>query len=172
MFLMSACHMTDYCGQQSNNGNPQQPSTPPDKKVLSQLFCLVCYTSDDRQAICKLLDKGLDKNLIADGSSTLALAVQLGRFNIADELLRHGTDPNLQNQGTLPLFWAVATINPAITELLLNFKANPNKRVSWYKETPLEFAEWLLKRVSNCRFYKTIFGHYFRVNEVVELLRK
>ncbi|KAH0525986.1 hypothetical protein TsFJ059_009372 [Trichoderma semiorbis] len=68
----------------------------------------------------------------------LMIAIQQGHYKIAEALLRHGADPNLQEQGGQTALW-MAVVHERIDfcRLLLAYKADPSLALKDSEITPL-----------------------------------
>jgi ankyrin repeat protein len=126
-------------------------------KVGGLTALLFSVRQGDAATAQSLIDGGADVNQVSAGDHTspLMMAIVNGRFDLADQLLKEGANPNLaQDNGAAPLYavlncvWADRTLYPQptaydqqkITYLqlmqdLLAHGANPNTRLKkhvWY----------------------------------------
>lgn len=111
-----------------------------DPKV-TRLFQAVA--NEDIHSVKRLLDDGVSPNAGGKkGDTPLILAVMLGRFGIAGELLRRGADPDLQNaDGETAMIYAASAPTGAETliGLLVKYKASPHI-ADKHGDTPLRVA--------------------------------
>ena len=76
-----------------------------------------------------VIDCGANPNIrsTADGGTPLHVTADRGYLGIVKFLLRHGADPNIQNNyGWTPLHFVASYGYPEVAELLLKHGANPN----------------------------------------------
>ena len=95
---------------------------------------------DNSEVVSVLLDTGMDPN------SGIFAAVVENRLESATALLAGGANPNLpNNSGNTPLTWAISYNHVAVTEVLLEWGADPNATLfGAVREKLVEVVRYLL----------------------------
>ena len=92
---------------------------------------IIAAISFGNYKISKLLvDNNTELNFLnANGYPPLSIAVMLDNEKITQLLLENGADSNFHDKETSPLHWAIRSNYRFITQLLLQYNANPNERL-------------------------------------------
>ncbi|MCC2545538.1 ankyrin repeat domain-containing protein [Hymenobacter sp. BT175] len=126
----------------------------------SPLLSAVARPKVDVKIIYTLLNAGAEPDQVLAGYTALYHAVQDGKNDIAQILLKAGADANvkLPSGGTL-LFLATTSGNPALVDMLLDAKAEPNTADAsgW---APLHYAAWK----GNAAIVESLVAHRAEVN--------
>nr|WP_306671552.1 ankyrin repeat domain-containing protein [Endozoicomonas sp. ONNA2] len=145
----------DNCSLSSNTGQDTGASTDLRHKVISAI------RNHDLEAVCTLLDQGVDVNARDQNDPLLHYAVRAGQSDIVEVLLGQGADPNApDNKGYCPLWPAVRNGHAEIVQLLLQGGASLYH--SGYFDRPL-LLSWAID--SGCQMTATLLANGVEPND-------
>lgn len=135
-----------------------------DQRTLRKLWRKLCFEKGTVEEARKILDAGMDPNLLDGSWSPLHDAVNQGRLEIAEEILKRGANPNaFISSGETSLHFAIEAYSPKMVRLLLKYGANPKKNYG-YKLSPLDAAE-----IHESVYCKVGSGHYIDIKKAAKL---
>lgn len=152
----------------SQNADEARPAnlSQPDLKKLRKLWFKLCLEKDDRQEARRLLDAGMDLNMLFGSSAPLHEAIRYDRPAIVEEALKYGADPDKPVDDKFPLELAIRIISPKIVKLLLAYGAHAERKLNY--STPLEQAQSLER--DDYLFYSKP-ARITQIKKIVNLLR-
>jgi hypothetical protein len=142
MFVITSKPVFADCkGDKENGKKVAAVERKIDQRILRKLWRKVCFEKGTVEEARKILDDGMDPNLLDGSWAPLHDAVNEGCIAIAEEILKRGANPNAYlDGGETSLHFAIEACSPKMVKLLLQYGAAAKKAYG-YTLSPLKVAE-------------------------------